>query len=167
VVRRYGEVAERAARLAAALRNRLLLQPGERVAIVAKNCPDYVELMFGIWHAGAAAVPANAKLHGREVGYILQHSGARVCFASSELGDEVATHAPATLEHLIVIGSAQYLALFTADPIGVHPCLGGDLAWLFYTSGTTGPPEGRHAQPSGAGDGELRACRRGGSDRAG
>src|SRR6516225_8730671 len=48
VVRRYGEVAERAARLAASLRNRLLLQPGERVAIVAKNCPDYLELMFGI-----------------------------------------------------------------------------------------------------------------------
>ena len=116
-MRRYGEVAERAARLAASLRNRLLLQPGERVAIVAKNCPDYLELMFGIWHAGAVVVPANAKLHGREVGYILQHSGARVCFASSELRDEVAAHAPATLEYLIAIGGPQYQALFTADPI--------------------------------------------------
>jgi len=142
VVRRYGEVAERAARLAASLRNRLLLRPGERVAIVAKNCPDYLELMFGIWHAGAVVVPANAKLHGREVGHILQHSGARVCFASSELRDEVAAHAPATLEYLIAIGGPQYQALFTADPIAVHPCLGGDLAWLFYTSGTTGRPKG-------------------------
>jgi acyl-CoA synthetase (AMP-forming)/AMP-acid ligase II len=122
VIRHYGEVAQRTARLAASLRHRFLLQPGERVAIAAKNCPDYLELMFGIWHAGLAAVPANAKLHGRELGYVLQHSGARVCFASSELGDEIATHAPTTLEHLIAICSAEYEELFTADPIKSWPC---------------------------------------------
>jgi long-chain acyl-CoA synthetase len=142
VIRSYGEVAERAARLAASLRHRLLLQPGERVAIASKNCPDYVELMFGIWHAGLAAVPANAKLHARELGYILQHSGARACFASSELGDEIASHVPTTLEHLVPIGSSEYEALFTADSIETWPCEGNDLAWLFYTSGTTGRPKG-------------------------
>jgi long-chain acyl-CoA synthetase len=142
VIRHYGEVAGRAAKLAASLRHRFLLKTGDRVAIVAKNCPDYVELMFGIWHAGLAAVPANAKLHGRELGYILQHSGARVCFASSEVGDEIASHAPATLERLIAIGSAEYEALFNADPIKSWPCQGNDLAWLFYTSGTTGRPKG-------------------------
>lgn len=142
VIRRYGEVAARVARLAASLRHQFFLQPGERVAIAAKNSPDYVELMFGIWHAGLAAVPANAKLHGRELGYILEHSGARMCFASSELSGEIATHAPSTLEHLITVGSAKYDALFTADPIESWPCDGGDLAWLFYTSGTTGRPKG-------------------------
>jgi long-chain acyl-CoA synthetase len=142
VIRRYGEVAGRAARLAASLRERFGLQPGERVAIAAKNCPDYVELMFGVWHAGLAAVPANAKLHGRELGYILQHSGARICFASEGLDVEIAPHAPPTLEHLIVIGSRDYEALFTADPVAPWPCRGDDLAWLFYTSGTTGRPKG-------------------------
>jgi len=142
VIKSYGEVAGRAAKLAASLRHRLSLQPGERVAIVAKNCPDYMELMFGIWHAGLAAVPANAKLHGRELGYILEHSGARVCFASSGVGDEIAIHAPKTLERLIAIGSAEYEALFTSDPIDSWPCQGDDLAWLFYTSGTTGRPKG-------------------------
>jgi len=142
VVRNYGEVAGRAARLAASLQQRFGLEPGERVAIAAKNCPDYVELMFGIWHAGLAAVPANAKLHGRELGYILDHSGARVCFASDGLEAEIAPYAPARLEHLIAIGSASYEALFTADPIGVWPSGGDDLAWLFYTSGTTGRPKG-------------------------
>jgi long-chain acyl-CoA synthetase len=142
VIRRYGEVAGRAVRLAAALRERFGLEPGERVAIAAKNCPDYVELMFGIWHAGLAAVPANAKLHGRELGYILQHSGARVCFASDGLDAEIAPHAPSTLERLIVIGSRDYEALFSADPIAPWPCRGDDLAWLFYTSGTTGRPKG-------------------------
>ena len=51
-------------------------------------------------------------------------------------------YAPASLERLIVIGSPDYEALFTADPIGVWPCRGDDLAWLFYTSGTTGRPKG-------------------------
>jgi long-chain acyl-CoA synthetase len=142
VIRRYRDVAGRAARLAASLRQRFLLEPGERVAIVAKNCPDYLELMFGIWHAGLAAVPANVKLHARELAYILQHSGARVCFASSDLSDEVASHAPPTLEHLITVGSAKYEALFTTDPIESWPRDAGDLAWLFYTSGTTGRPKG-------------------------
>ncbi len=107
----YRELAARAARLATALRERLHLQPGDRVAIAAKNCPNYVTLMFGIWRAGLAAVPANAKLHGRELGYILEHSGARVCFVSDGLDSEIAPHAPATLEHLIVIDSAEYDAL--------------------------------------------------------
>ena len=141
-VRNYAEVAGRVARLAGALRQRCGLEPGDRVAIVAKNSPDYLELMYAIWHAGLAAVPANAKLHGRELAYILEHSGARVCFASHGLDSEIAPHAPATLERLITIGSAEYEALLAADPIAVWPRQGDDLAWLFYTSGTTGRPKG-------------------------
>jgi long-chain acyl-CoA synthetase len=137
VVATYGQLAERAARLAGALRA-MGLQPGDRVAIAAKNSPAYLELLYGIWHAGLAAVPANAKLHGAELGYILEHSGARVCFASDGIDAEIAAHAPKTLERLIAIGSPDYEALFTADPIDVVPRDGGDLAWLFYTSGTTG-----------------------------
>src|ERR1700730_12430237 len=142
VIKNYGAVAARAAKLAASLQQKFGLQPGERVAIAAKNCPDYVELMFGIWHAGLAAVPANANLPGRELGYILQHSGARVCFASDGLDAEIAPHAPPTLERLIVIGSRDYEALFAADPAAPWPCDGDDLAWLFYTSGTTGRRKG-------------------------
>ncbi len=141
-IKTYADVAARAARLAASLQQKFGLQPGERVVIAAKNCPDYVELMFGIWHAGLAAVPANAKLHGRELGYILQHSGARVCFASAGLDADIAPHAPAGLERLIVIGSREYDALFAADPVAPWQNRGDDLAWLFYTSGTTGRPKG-------------------------
>jgi long-chain acyl-CoA synthetase len=142
VVRTYGSLAERTARLAGALRNKLGLAPGDRVAIVAKNSPDYLDVVFGIWHAGLAAVPANAKLHGLELAYILEHSGARVAFASEGLDTELAAHAPASLERLITIGSAEYEKLFAADPIPVEACSGDDLAWLFYTSGTTGRPKG-------------------------
>lgn len=138
----YGQLALRAAKLAGALRARCGLKAGDRVAIVAKNMPSYLELLYGIWHAGLAAVPANAKLHGAELGYILEHSGARVCFVSKGLETEVAAHAPATLERLIVIGSAEYEALFATDAIDVVPRDGDALGWLFYTSGTTGRPKG-------------------------
>jgi long-chain acyl-CoA synthetase len=141
-IRRYGELARRAAQLASSLRDRFALRPGDRVAIAAKNCPEYIELMFGAWHAGLAAVPANAKLHGRELSYILEHSGARACFATDDVAAEIASHAPATLERLVTIGSAEYEALFTADPVDVWRSRGDDLAWLFYTSGTTGRPKG-------------------------
>ena len=137
----YRQLAERAARLANALRA-LGLAPGDRVAIIAKNCVEYLETIYGIWHGGFAAVPANAKLHGRELGYILEHSGARVCFATPGLDAEVAPYAPPSLERLIVVGSEEYRALFARDPVPVAPRDGNDLAWLFYTSGTTGRPKG-------------------------
>ena len=138
----YGQLAMRAARLAGALRGCFGLAPGDRVAVVAKNSPAYLELLYAVWHAGLAAVPANAKLHGAELGYILEHSGARVCFVSEGLDAEIAPHAPSSLERMIVIGSRDYETLFAADAIEVVPRDGGDLAWLFYTSGTTGRPKG-------------------------
>jgi long-chain acyl-CoA synthetase len=140
-LRTYGETAGRVARLAGAMRA-FGLQPGDRVAIFAKNCPDYVEVLYAIWHAGLAAVPANAKLHGAELGYIVEQSGARICFASEGLDAELAPHAPATLEQIIVIGSAAYERLLSADAIAVTSRGDDDLAWLFYTSGTTGRPKG-------------------------
>jgi long-chain acyl-CoA synthetase len=87
----------RVARLAGA-RQAMGLAPGDRVAVVAKNCPDYVELLYAIWHAGLAAVPANARLHGAELGYILEQSGARLCFATDGRRRGIAPHAPQSLE---------------------------------------------------------------------
>jgi len=130
------------ARLAGALRSQLHLRPGDRVAIAAKNSADYFEALYAAWHAGLAAVPANAKLHGAELGYILEHSGARVCFASKGLDGEIAAHTPKSLERLIVIGSSEYENLFSADATACAPRSADDLAWLFYTSGTTGRPKG-------------------------
>src|SRR5262249_29676624 len=127
----YGALAERAARLAGALRDRHGLRPGDRVVIAAKNAPEYLEMLYGVWHAGLAPRPANAKLHGRGFGYILEHPGARVCFASGGLDAEIAPHAPANLERLITIGSADYTTLFTADPVACVPRAPDDLAWLF------------------------------------
>lgn len=138
----YATLARRTACLGGALRTQLRLDTGNRVAIVAKNCAEYVEIMHGIWHAGLAAVPINAKLHGAEVGYILEHSGARACFASPDLVAAIAPFAPAGLEKLITIGGTDYQRLLTAEPASPTPRADEDLAWLFYSSGTTGRPKG-------------------------
>jgi long-chain acyl-CoA synthetase len=138
----YGTLAARAARLAGALRTSCRLAPGDRVAIVARNCVAYLEALYGIWHAGLAAVPINAKLHGAEIGYILEHSAARACFASPPLDAAIAPFAPKSLEQVIVLGSADHERLLSADAIPVVARAPGDLAWLFYTSGTTGRPKG-------------------------
>lgn len=137
----YAQLAERAARIAGSL-SAFGLVPGDRVAVVARNHPDYIAILFGIWHAGLAAVPANARLHGAELGFILENSGARVCFASRELDAAITAHAPRSLERLIVIGGADYERMIRADAIALTPRAGDDLAWLFYTSGTTGRPKG-------------------------
>ena len=141
------------------------LDPGDRVAIVARNSPDYVEVLYAIWHAGLAAVPANAKLHGAELGYILEQSGARVCFVSDGLDAELAPHAPKSLERLIVIGSADYEKLFAADADRHRPARRRRSRLAVLHLGHHRPAEGRDADPPRAGGGERGLCRRGRRDR--
>jgi hypothetical protein len=62
--------AARVAALAGGLRDRFALNPGDRVAIVMRNRPEYLEALFAIWHAGSVAVPVNARLHRDEIAYI-------------------------------------------------------------------------------------------------
>ncbi len=138
----YAQLAERAARLAAGLRDKLGLQPGDRVVIASKNRSEYVEAMYGVWWGGFAAVPANAKLHGVEFRYILENSGAQACLVGPELFEAIAEHRPDSLEHLVVLGDDAYAALFDADPARLAEVDADDLAWLFFTSGTTGRPKG-------------------------
>ena len=116
----YADLAARAARLAAGLRDKARLAPGDRVGIFMGNSPEYLEAMYGIWWAGLAAVPINAKLHPREVAYIRENAGARVLIDSP--------------------GAVAALRGDHAAPL--HDLDGGEMAWLFYTSGTTGRPKG-------------------------
>lgn len=140
----YADHADRSAGLGGSFLNDLGLAPGDRVAIAMKNAPEYSEIMFGAWHAGLATVPMNARLHPREFAYILENSGARACFVSDDLDQsivEAAAMVP-SLEHVIVTGSARYGELLGAAPAELAAVDGDALAWLFYTSGTTGWPKG-------------------------
>ena len=110
--------------------------------LFARNHPRYLELLWGLWWAGLVAVPVNAKLHPREVEWIVAHCGARWGFVTADVAPEPL----AGLERQIDIESDQASALLTPAPnafaVPVSKRALGDVAWLFYTSGTTGRPKG-------------------------
>ena len=144
IVSDYATLAVRAARMAGAFGAAGLL-PGERVAIVAHNAPEYIEALFGCWWAGLVVVPVNAKLHARELAFVLADSGARWAFVDAEwqaaIGS-VANDAPA-LQRVVELGGTEYARLVQSAPRNEPcACACGDPAWLFYTSGTTGRPKG-------------------------
>jgi long-chain acyl-CoA synthetase len=139
----YATLSERAARLAAGLRAREGLAPGARVALVMSNRPAYLEVLFGIWHAGLVAVPLNARLHAREVAYILDHCQASLCFVSDDVAAAVGTAAQdvGCVKRVICVDDAEYGKLL-GQPMAPVDRERDDLAWIFYTSGTTGRPKG-------------------------
>ena len=138
----YVQLAERVAALAGGFAARLGLQTGDRVALVMKNCPEYVELLFACWHAGLAAVPVNAKLHSKELEYIVEHSGARACFVTPGLAGALPPPGGTPAPYVVEVGSADYARLVAPGPARAADRAADDVAWIFYTSGTTGRPKG-------------------------
>lgn len=140
----YRGHAERSARLAGALRTGLGLARGDVVALAMANHTAYPEILFAAWHAGCAALPVDARLHPRELAWILGNAGAAACFADGRVAEGLAGAGglPPSLRHVIVRGSAAWDGLLSAPAMDVEEVGGGDLAWLFYTSGTTGRPKG-------------------------
>ncbi|MEM6304584.1 MAG: AMP-binding protein [Pseudomonadota bacterium] len=115
--------------------------PGDRVALFMGNCPDYLVVFYGIWMAGAVVVPINAKLHGREAAFIIENAGVRYVFADAPRADALAQAGVAC--RVIQTDEAAFEAVRAAPPRAtVEERAPQDLAWLFYTSGTTGRPKG-------------------------
>lgn len=140
----YRTLAERAARLASALSSELGALPGDRVAVVMSNVPEYLEVLYGSWFAGLAVAPLNAKLHAAELASILRDLQPCVVFFSADLLDlerEVAACVPEA--HYVIVAAAPYQELLRHAPM-TQPenCSPEDVAWIFYTSGTTGAPKG-------------------------
>ncbi len=140
----YAGLAARAASLAGGLSASLGLARADRVALVMGNCPQYVELLFACWQSGLAAVPVNAKLHPKELAYILEDSGARACFVTAGHAGALSSIAPGlpALARVVDVDSADYARLASVAPVAAAEIAPEDVAWLFYTSGTTGRPKG-------------------------
>ncbi|RHW27408.1 long-chain fatty acid--CoA ligase [Nocardioides immobilis] len=140
----YGDVADASARVAGLLAAHGF-EPGDRVAVMMPNLPQFAAVYYGILRAGGVVVPMNPLLKAREVSYYLADSGARLIFAwegaaaEAQEGAErtsgvtVVTVAPATFGELV----AQH------EPVdGIVDRDADDTAVLLYTSGTTGQPKG-------------------------
>ena len=136
-VHTWSELRERVLRLAGSLR---ALEPGARIAVASENSPAIIELMFAIWAAERVFVPLNYKLHAREMAQILDDSGAALVLASPKIAGQLTGVTSTPIE---VIGSEDYQSRCAAEPSAVPRTTDpGSLAWLFYTSGTTGRSKG-------------------------
>jgi long-chain acyl-CoA synthetase len=100
--------------------------------------------MNAAWIAGLAVVPINSKLHPKEVAFILEDSRAAALFVGDDLASDLQPLLPAlsSLRHTLAIDGSDYERLASGEGIDAHEAEAGDLAWLFYTSGTTGRPKG-------------------------
>lgn len=134
----YAELAQAAQRAAGWLQ-RHGVAAGDRVGLFMDNAPDYLALLWGAWWAGAVPVPINARLHAREAGWILAHSGCRICLADPQHAGELAQH-PAG--GCTVVGDSRMLRAPPDRQTAIAARGEDDAAWLFYTSGTTGKPKG-------------------------
>ncbi|WP_395606964.1 class I adenylate-forming enzyme family protein [Pseudomonas sp. B22129] len=135
----YATFAAHARQRAACLVDQHAIVAGDAVAVLMKNSCDYLEVLYAIWWVGAVAVPINAKLHPAEAVWIADNAEAKLIvtdggrvFSSRELPQR-----------------CKELDGHTLPPTRGWPTLeqpvprqDSDLAWLFYTSGTTGRSKG-------------------------
>ncbi len=140
----YSELAQRAGRLASALRG-AGVERGDRVAVLCPNSPAILEAHFGVPAAGAVLVTINTRLSAVEVDHILSDCSPRVVIADAEL-----VHLLDTKAAVVVVQDTgapgdpyeDFLSGGVPEPIGVWDGHEDDPISINYTSGTTGRPKG-------------------------
>ena len=138
----YAALNEGSARAAGLLREHGL-RPGDRVALMLPNLPEFAVIYYGILRAGCVVVPMNPLLKAREVAYYLGDSEARLIFAWHGCAEDAEAGAGRAGAQCVVVDAAFGDLLASAAPItDVADRAGADTAVILYTSGTTGQPKG-------------------------
>jgi fatty-acyl-CoA synthase len=156
----YAEFGARVYRLASALRQRGIAKQ-DRVAVLCRNSLEMLEAHFGVPQLGAVLVPINVRLSSDEIGYILEHSGARALILDRDLADLVSPvrEQLQQLEFVIAVDLAtrwgapsapqladpDYEAFLAEGQPEPFPSAVDDedqTISINYTSGTTGRPKG-------------------------
>ncbi|MGE5284657.1 MAG: class I adenylate-forming enzyme family protein [Actinomycetota bacterium] len=142
------ELDDRCRRFAAFLRSRSIA-PGERVAILLQNVPEFIVAYFGAIAAGCVAVPVNYRLSPPEVAYILSDCAAAAVVTTTERFENVAGQESVRgVGNWLLVdghrdGSGSFRDALAVDPVPAPaPAAPDDVAVLLYTSGTTGFPKG-------------------------
>ena len=139
----YAELDRAARGVAAGLLDRGVA-PGDKVALMIPNVPEFSIAYFGILYAGATVVPLNVLLAAPEVEYHLRDSGSCLLIAHSLFADPAAAGAAAAGVPLLAADADDGLgALAATEGVdGPRPTNPADTAVILYTSGTTGKPKG-------------------------
>jgi len=154
----YRQFGERVERLANALED-LNVRPGERVAYLGYNCHRLLECYYGIVKMGGVLLPLNIRLAPQDFQYIIQDAEPKIVFIDPDfLGklEPILKNIPSVRHYYILENmdnppewvEGQYDILLEGSPAaprrspGDYPFAEDDIAELFYTSGTTGPPKG-------------------------
>lgn len=121
------------------------VRPGDRVAIILGDRPEFVIAFLGAIAAGAVAVPVNAMLPSDVLSHILDHSGARALVASPDIAERL--RATGTIANVWTAGMPQTdhdfnLAVSRCSEAEISPASDESLAFILYTSGSTGTPKG-------------------------
>ncbi|HEX5842859.1 MAG TPA: AMP-binding protein [Pseudomonas sp.] len=145
----WAQVDEQARRLASALQA-LGCAPGERVALLSKNCAEWLIADLAIMLAGLVSVPLYPLQSAESINYVLRHAQCKAIFLGKlDEPEKLAAGIPAEVLRIAMPYPtlpaehrwAQLLAAHQPLRDG-HPQLPGELLSILYTSGTTGQPKG-------------------------
>ncbi|MFE4801369.1 type I polyketide synthase [Streptomyces sp. NPDC056708] len=145
----YAELERRTGRIAGHLA-RMRLQPGDCAAIYLGNCVEVVESYLAVARASAIGSPFNPRATDAELAYLLEDSNARVIITDAAHADQLGrVLADRSDVRVVITGDAPAGTLSFETLAGTEPAVGprddlglDDLAWMLYTSGTTGRPKG-------------------------
>jgi len=137
----YGQFWQQTLGVAQRLQSSFGVRRGDRIGVWLKNCPEFVPVLFGIWQAGALAVPINSFLKPAEVEFILADAGIEIVILDESMKDgfaKLASERPGLKAFFVESMAGQ--AGEEAEPRSDTE--EADLAVIVYTSGTTGHPKG-------------------------
>jgi fatty-acyl-CoA synthase len=142
----YAELDARISRLATHLRNSLKIARGDRVAVLALNTTDTLEVQFACGRIGAVFLPLNTRLTVPELQFIVGDASPKLMIHDGELAETALTVAKlcnVSLELLLGPGGSYEAAIASATPLDkLEDVTLDDISTIMYTSGTTGLPKG-------------------------
>jgi long-chain acyl-CoA synthetase len=139
----YALLEQAAMRVARLLRSRGI-EPGDRVALMVPNVPQFAAIYYGILRVGAVVIPMNVLNKRREVEFFLRDSGAKLVFVWQDFCREGEPAAAAAGSDCISVDLQEFTQmLFEEEPLTeLVERDQADTAVMLYTSGTTGTPKG-------------------------